>query len=448
MKRTARRPLLRTGGIALLGCLAGCIGMGDEGDANITATDRQSSSDDQPEEDTRIDTDRGDDNGSDENSDEAPPHEEPPTSRRVDAFEELASWWIAGGTLSAEHDTVLSGSQAARIEVPEEEVRPSIRLSFDVPIDITGSRPQLGLRSEHGHLRPWIRCVDETGDYIDFRTFIPEALRFQMFDFGIADIEGKPDLTSIEEVRIEDFIGDERREILADELRASPVVDPGTIVIQFDDTLETDATRALPLLEAHDMTASTFINPGYLGREVGGRQRLDLRQLDALHNAGWDICNHGMTHANLAEVDEATKRAEITEAADWLVDHGFEDGARYFAYPFAAYDQSAIDIVADHHELAFDAGYPAVGRSANPYLIQRSAADPTFAEARDQIDLTAKYGGITTIYYHELTDERVRAFEKIVSYLDELRAQGTIDVKRVSEVGEDFVDQAMADQFS
>lgn len=213
--------------------------------------------------------------------------------------------------------------------------------------------------------------------------------------------------------------------------------------MQFDDTLKTDYSKVLPILEEYDIEASTVINPGYLDRTVGGRDRLSTEQLDRLHDAGWDICNHGMNHTYLSTLSYANQQQEIMESYDWLFDHGYSTGAQYLAYPFAAYNQDTIEIVSAYHTLSFDSGWPADGRAANPWLFHRSNADPAADAVLPNIELAAEYGGITTFYYHELTDEREQAFKVIINRIASMRDNGKIQIKPVREVDSLFFDTAL-----
>jgi hypothetical protein len=310
-----------------------------------------------------------------------------------------------------------------------EEKRVAIAQEFNPPIDMTEVGVKLALRSD-ADVSPLVQVFDGDGDRIDFKTIVRGRLPFQWFNFGITTIDGEPDLSAIEELRIAASVGeDQRARVWCDELHFVPRPKPGKILIHFDDTNVTDYSRAFPVFEEYGFVGATFANSEFVGDEG----KLTLEQLSELQNAGWDICNHTTEHQDLPKTPESEREAAIRDGKQWLVDHGFEPGAEYFAYPKSAYDEDVLSVVDQYQRLAFVGGLPCNGRISNKLLIHRAAGEPTAAEAEYLIDLTAKYGGITGLLYHNITDEFEPGFEQTMSYLHEQASNGAVDVVPVRE---------------
>lgn len=422
-QRHSRRHLLGVGAGLAAGLAAGCTG------ATLGGSDDSSS-------------DEADDDGGNGESDVAPQPE--PEGEMLDDFADLSIWTAISGNLSADEETYLQESQSARISVGEDDNRAVIARDFHPPIDLSLHRPQLAIKAD-AQIMPRLQVIDIHGNRIDFRTLVRANLDFQYFDFGIDHVDDDLELGAIEKIQLAVNISqDEPVDMWFDALRVTGRVSPGIVLIQFDDGMESEYTTAYPILEEHDMVASSFVNPGYLGRIVGGEQRLTVSELEEIHDAGWDVGNHGMYHRNLADLDQSEQEEEVNDAYTWLVDNGFERAADHFAYPFAVYDQKTLDLVAENHSYGFTAGWPALGRCANRYLLHRAASDPGVDEATDAIDQTVEHGGITTLYYHGIiNDEEEEAFEEVIMYLDELRTDGALEVKTVSEVGSTFLDDSL-----
>lgn len=387
---------------------------------------------------------RGDDSISNAETESIPSTETESDPRRIDAglfdeFEKLSKWSTSGGPVTADTERSVSGSQSVHLHARKSDDHVTLSRTFDPPIDISGLGVQLAIQADNDII-PYVMAFDSDGNRIDYRAPVRGGLSFQLFDFGIATVHGDPDLSSVEEIRFRVWAGDEKEvRIWCDQLRFSERPDTGIVLIQFDDGFLTDYTKAFPVLEEHGFTASTFINPYLIGTEG----RLSLEDLSELQGADWDICNHTLHHNNLINLSEDEQEEQIVGAKEWLVDHGFEKGSEYFAYPFSSYDRTTLDIVNQHHEAGFAGGYPGYGKVVNPYLIQRIGADAETVTR--EIDIAAEMNGVTTLMYHELSNEdpektSVSDFESTISYLKDHESDGDLTVLSVSEFTSRYLD--------
>ncbi|WP_255168697.1 polysaccharide deacetylase family protein [Natrononativus amylolyticus] len=416
--------------------LAGCTETG----ALERTDDDPPASDDRPTRDDERATDEGSGDDPDE-GDETDPDESPNPSASLevlDDFEDLSLWTTLEGTLSADTDRYASGTQSARLEATVADSSVVIAREFDAPRDFSTAVPGLALQSGR-MVSPTIQLFDDAGDRIDYRRAVKGGLPTMRFNFGVSNVVGSPDLSAITHLRIVAWAGEHTRRFWCDELHLTPRPERGKVMIQFDDGYETDYTEAFPILERYGYPAVTFVNPGRVGASsVGGRPVLDLAQIEELADAGWTISSHTENHPALSELDAAEQEAEIRDAKEWLVDHGFEDGAQYFAYPFGEYDATTIELVEKYHALGFAGGPPAQGYAVNPQLCSR-IGDPDFERAREAFDWAASMNGISSVFYHALDDEDDLAdFESTIEYLHELESAGDVDVILPRDVEETY----------
>jgi Predicted xylanase/chitin deacetylase len=127
------------------------------------------------------------------------------------------------------------------------------------------------------------------------------------------------------------------------------VVAPDTakVVFQFDDGNKTDYTEGLPYLSQYDYPAITYVNTN----TIGDTGKLDQRQLQELKEKGWLIGSHTADHVDLKKLsDTAEIERQVRDAQEWLVDHGFTEGARHFAYPYNRIDEQALSVVSRFHD--------------------------------------------------------------------------------------------------
>ena len=79
------------------------------------------------------------------------------------------------------------------------------------------------------------------------------------------------------------------------------------VMVSFDDGAASDASLALPCLQAHGLRATFFVTSGF----VGAPGMLSLPQLRALSEAGMVIGAHGATHRFLSTLSAADLREEL-----------------------------------------------------------------------------------------------------------------------------------------
>jgi peptidoglycan/xylan/chitin deacetylase (PgdA/CDA1 family) len=110
------------------------------------------------------------------------------------------------------------------------------------------------------------------------------------------------------------------------------------VTIGFDDGT-VDQLGALPILQAHGMTATFFVNTGFLG-DAEHLSWVDLRTLSA---AGNEIAGHTLNHVNLAPLTTAEARQEVCNDRNNLLNNGFQPTS--FAYPFGSFDSGTEQVV-------------------------------------------------------------------------------------------------------
>lgn len=112
------------------------------------------------------------------------------------------------------------------------------------------------------------------------------------------------------------------------------------VTISFDDTNLDQYTAARPLLQAHGMHATFFVNSGF----VDTADHMSWAQLADLAADGNEIAGHTIDHDNLKPLKEAAARHEVCDDRVALFDHGFQPTS--FAYPLGSFDDGTKAVVA------------------------------------------------------------------------------------------------------
>jgi hypothetical protein len=216
---------------------------------------------------------------------------------------------------------------------------------------------------------------------------------------------------------------------LADTLHV--VVAPrGAITITFDDGWLTTYTNAFPILREHGLPA----NVGIYTDAVGWPAYMNESQLRELHDAGWSMVSHTVSHPNLTEVSDAQLLKEIRDSKAWLEERGFR-GSNVFIVPFHEWGERERTLIEEHYDAARGVSYNQFSSDTlvewmptDPYAL--TAIEPEFlpyttAEGRQilrrYLDRVARSGEYLDVFFHRIPDEDLDAFRKLVEIMAEHR---------------------------
>lgn len=112
------------------------------------------------------------------------------------------------------------------------------------------------------------------------------------------------------------------------------------IAITFDDGYESVYNFAFPILAKYGITATVFVNPGYVGQyntwdaTFGIRFRqMNWRQLDELAQAGWEIGSHGLWHRDITRLSKRQNDDELLLSKK-IIQKRLGQCSHVFSFPF------------------------------------------------------------------------------------------------------------------
>ena len=125
-------------------------------------------------------------------------------------------------------------------------------------------------------------------------------------------------------------------------IRACDLIKPWpkrAICLTFDDGYQSTLTYGLEVLTKHQVTASIYVVPNYVGKEsswknAAPRPLASWETLKLAQNQGIEIANHTHTHPYLSELSLNQQVEEITNAHQVLTEQGVVSGSVCFPYGF------------------------------------------------------------------------------------------------------------------
>src|SRR5215472_6368411 len=131
---------------------------------------------------------------------------------------------------------------------------------------------------------------------------------------------------------------------------------PAVVTIGFDDGTVDQFTNGFPILMAHGMHATFFVNTGPI--LAGDPSHMTWVQLHTLASAGDEIAGHTIDHADLKPLSVAAAEHEVCDDRNTLLAQGFTPGS--FAYPFGSFDAASEAVV---HYCGYNSGRGVTGVS-------------------------------------------------------------------------------------
>lgn len=419
-----RRTYLATGAAI---ALAGCTELGGPGESDTNG---------EPSDDGAESTD-SDSDGSDSD-------DYPELVGTFDDFEDLSEWRAFQdiGFLEADASRSFDGSQSALLtSSTESDGQVRVRRELDEPIDVREVAPGLATATDTDQGVVRIQLQDEDAHYLEYSQQIMGDMPLTPSNFGVTRIRGEPDLSEVVVLQvIRWFGGDAEGRQWIDDFHFVPKASSGKVMLQFHGGYETHYTEGLPRVSKYDFPATAFVPTGRVGEDGAAEgDRLTRDQVKELADAGWTIGAQPATGQQLDGVDSSQLEDVITDPIDWLSDEGYDDGARFFAYPNSQYTERSYELVRENYDLAFAGQSEAQGYAGNPRRCS-VVANPGVEEAAEALEHTADWDGITNFAFYQLENESVRAgLEEVLARLDEYVTAGELDVITPGEMADEYV---------
>ncbi|WP_331233040.1 polysaccharide deacetylase family protein [Natronorarus salvus] len=414
----SRRHVLATLGAAAVS-LAGCSDPDDE---------EPESPESSQEDDGEADDSGG---GADDASDDDETETETETDRQWPAieagellsdFEELDRWEALAGRIEPDTEEARVGSQAAIVESDEGIAAASFR--FPEPLDFGGWDTSLAIKPEEAS-RIEVEFLAPTYDErLTSVRFFPQGyddwLRIDCgYEHKPAD---EPDLSAVSGINLV-AVGpdDEPPRVVVDDLRRTRGLETGAAILVHYGGLDSHRSIAAEALGEREWPAAVAVDPSRIGE--GGR--MDLDELRELRDRGWDV-GSSPGSGDLAGESEEDQRRTIEQAREYLVERGFERGARHFFAPeWRRLEPTTHAVIRESHETGFvfggcPTGAPPTGIHVTPMMWGPDLHNGV----RRHVNLADQYGQLTVLHIPRIVDGEgegmpVEDYEHLLDHIEQ-----------------------------
>jgi peptidoglycan/xylan/chitin deacetylase (PgdA/CDA1 family) len=136
---------------------------------------------------------------------------------------------------------------------------------------------------------------------------------------------------------------------------------PVVVTLGFDDGTVDQFINGFPILQAHGMHATFFVNTGPI--LAGDPAHMTWGDLHTMFSAGDEIAGHTIDHADLKPLSVAAAEHEACDDRNTLLAQGFTPES--FAYPFGSFDATSEAVV---HYCGYNSGRGVAGvRKTGPF---------------------------------------------------------------------------------
>jgi len=207
----------------------------------------------------------------------------------------------------------------------------------------------------------------------------------------------------------------------------------GAITVTFDDGWRTTFTQAFPVFREFGIVANVGLNPS----TVTWTGYLHLADLKSLHEAGWSIVSHTMTHAHLPDLTNEELDYELRASKEFLDAQGFR-GTDVLIVPYHDWGARERSAAASYYRAARAATASSFWprdslvswMPATPFGLTGMEADSlpyTTAAGRERLrallQRTVDEGVFVDVFFHEVPPENVGALRETLSVLEAFRGR-------------------------
>ncbi|MBI2029889.1 polysaccharide deacetylase family protein [Candidatus Gottesmanbacteria bacterium] len=127
------------------------------------------------------------------------------------------------------------------------------------------------------------------------------------------------------------------------------------VIIIFDDGWKTTKERALPIMEARNLTGNVAVITNYADGLHGTTTYMNWSDMNHLKDKGWGLMAHGIVHKDMLNMTEVQFREQLTVSKE-KIQNNTGVTPESFVFPYHRANQTYTTICAEYYELCWTRG--------------------------------------------------------------------------------------------
>jgi peptidoglycan/xylan/chitin deacetylase (PgdA/CDA1 family) len=270
-------------------------------------------------------------------------------------FENASLWTVGSGAIIEEvTDKVIEGNKAIKLTSFTSDYTGYMEVSLPSPVDLRDKVITLWFYVED--LTPisqlYLYAIDTAGNWANVelihssytktgwnRGVVVRALLYSATSVDTV-------LSNVVKIRFTLSLksGYSSGSVILDDMKVFSITWKPIAILRFDDSYHTDHYYASMIMAKYGVRGVH----GTVVSQVGYSASLSIDMLKKMQSYRWDIASHSMSHPYMSQISLGKQHYEVFESHRWLVENGFERGARIFIYPYEDFSEQTNSVVSKY----------------------------------------------------------------------------------------------------
>lgn len=199
----------------------------------------------------------------------------------------------------------------------------------------------------------------------------------------------------------------------------------GSVVLTFDDGLNSVYERAFPIMKEYDFPGLSVVVCDRIDIREPHSEELTTGELTEMQAAGWDIGGHSYSeHPDFTDLSKSELHWQCKRQIEWLKKNRFFNSTPSIVYPYNGVNERVANICEEYFDLGFGGHTQPKDGIEDPLSVGRVSGHE-LETAKEAISAAGEKGYTVVLMYHDITvrskkdnDTSVEEFRETMKHID------------------------------